>query len=278
MIKKYNELIRKARDYHVIDDKALLLLGDSYEILSGAPEEKRTFDSVITDPPYEFASQGGKLFGRDKASFYEMRDQGLSDGFNLEILELLSGANSMMIFMHNDQVYKILGLLANPRTVLEPYNEDEMQYMPFQKDSYYEKAVIMSWNKTNPMPVANKNYQPDTELFIHFWRQPFFPQGELSEKKRHIYHPVGKSIYDHPTVKPKEIMDKCIVNGSSHGDTVIDPFCGSGSTGVSAIFNGRKFVGIEKDQKYFEIAKERLSAVSGVWQKSEDNQPSFFEV
>lgn len=63
----------------------------------------------------------------------------------------------------------------------------------------------------------------------------------------------------HPTQKPVDLMAYLIRTYTNSGDTVLDFTCGSGSTGVAAIQEGRRFVGIEKDAGYFEIAQRRIS-------------------
>lgn len=67
---------------------------------------------------------------------------------------------------------------------------------------------------------------------------------------------------DHPTPKPLWLMLECLEAFTSPGDTILDPFMGSGTTGVACLRLGRKFIGIEKDPKYFETAKDRLIAES----------------
>ncbi len=62
----------------------------------------------------------------------------------------------------------------------------------------------------------------------------------------------------HPTQKPLALMDWCVENYTSPGDTVIDPYMGSGTTGVSCMRLGRNFIGIEISEQYFDIAKRRI--------------------
>ena len=62
----------------------------------------------------------------------------------------------------------------------------------------------------------------------------------------------------HPTQKPVKIMAYCVNGYTEPGQTILDPFMGSGTTGVAAVQAGRKFIGIELDRKYFEIAVERI--------------------
>lgn len=62
----------------------------------------------------------------------------------------------------------------------------------------------------------------------------------------------------HPTQKPVKLLEDLIKTFSNEGDTVCDLTMGSGSTGVAAINTGRKFIGIEKNDQYFDIAKKRI--------------------
>lgn len=70
----------------------------------------------------------------------------------------------------------------------------------------------------------------------------------------------GGGKAEHPTIKPLALMLALIADFTQPGDTVIDPFAGSGTTGVACLRLGRKFVGIERDEKFFALATERLSA------------------
>jgi site-specific DNA-methyltransferase (adenine-specific) len=63
---------------------------------------------------------------------------------------------------------------------------------------------------------------------------------------------------NHPTVKPVKLMQYLVNLVSTEGATILDPFCGSGSTGVACRNTNRNFIGIEKDESYFEIAKNRI--------------------
>lgn len=65
--------------------------------------------------------------------------------------------------------------------------------------------------------------------------------------------------FDHPTVKPSWLMEALISDFTDPGDLILDPFMGSGTTGVAAIRLGRRFVGFERDEKYFAIAERRIT-------------------
>ena len=74
---------------------------------------------------------------------------------------------------------------------------------------------------------------------------------------------VGKVKSDkgvkHSAPFPEQLANDHIVSWSNEGDTILDPFMGSGTTGKMAVLNNRKFIGIELDDTYFEIAKERIN-------------------
>ena len=63
---------------------------------------------------------------------------------------------------------------------------------------------------------------------------------------------------EHPTQKPVELMEWLVRSYSCAGDLIVDPYMGSGSTGVAAVSNGRRFVGVELETKFFDIACRNL--------------------
>lgn len=85
----------------------------------------------------------------------------------------------------------------------------------------------------------------------------------LSEKNKN-----DKDLYEHPTIKPLELVKKHILHSTNEGDTVLDCFMGSGTTGVACKETGRNFIGIEIDDKYFKIAKDRLNGITASGQTS----------
>ena len=71
----------------------------------------------------------------------------------------------------------------------------------------------------------------------------------------------GNDIRVHPTQKPVGVIAFCLQMLPRDAVSILDPFMGSGTTGVACIRSGRKFIGIEKDAKYFEIAKNRIESI-----------------
>lgn len=78
----------------------------------------------------------------------------------------------------------------------------------------------------------------------------------------------GGDVREHPTQKPLGVMKWCISHLPNDTETILDPFMGSGTTGVACVKMGRKFIGIEKDEEYFEIACRRI--------REAYNQPDIF--
>lgn len=65
----------------------------------------------------------------------------------------------------------------------------------------------------------------------------------------------------HPTQKPEYLLERIILASTEKGQVILDPFCGSGTTGVEAVKYGRKFIGIDVNEEYMEISKKRLEKV-----------------
>ena len=118
-----------------------------------------------------------------------------------------------------------------------------------------------------PMVLAQK---PKEGTFVENWKKyqvglvntkesldGMFP-GTIMEVSKKVRNSETDEKIDHMTVKPVCLISHLIKLFTKQGQTVLDPFLGSGSHGVSAIATGRKFVGFEIEKKYFDIAKKRL--------------------
>jgi len=99
--------------------------------------------------------------------------------------------------------------------------------------------------------VTNNNYGDYTP--VENINDMKYPSSILSYQKPH------PSVSVHPTQKPVELLEYLIKTFTNEGDTVLDNTMGSGSTGVACVNTNRDFIGIEKDEKYFDIAKSRIN-------------------
>lgn len=123
---------------------------------------------------------------------------------------------------------------------------------------------LLVWDKVTP--TANRWYMKNVEFTLYFWKGQARTINNPSSKQL-VRGGIDKAS-GHPTEKPIHLMSEYVFNSSKPGEVVLDPFMGSGTTGVAAIQLARKFVGIEIDPTFFEMACERVSSAY--------NQPDMF--
>jgi site-specific DNA-methyltransferase (adenine-specific) len=243
-----------------------LRLGDCLDPLTGlASLGDKSVDHVITDPPYsrdlylKFRSNkaGGSSAGKEKAS-----RPGGNKGPTAAYLALANEAIGAAEDVAPGCVEQWRRVVSRWSVVFHDAESKEAWRVLF-RDMHVRCGV---WVKTNPMPQVSGD-RPS--------------QGFESIE---IAHPEGKKRWnggghaavwtfgavqgtwgekegnDHPCPKPLALMEKLIRDFSDPGDLILDPFAGSGTTGVAAIRLGRRFIGWEKDPKYHAIALKRLTA------------------
>jgi 16S rRNA G966 N2-methylase RsmD len=123
----------------------------------------------------------------------------------------------------------------------------------------YKRACI--WVKPDSTPQLNGQCPAQgAECFVAAWAGQGHSRWNSGGKRGVYTHCVNGPERDgrHPTEKPRRLMAEIIADFTNPGDTILDPFMGSGTTGVAAVQLGRKFIGIEKDERYFAIACERI--------------------
>lgn len=218
-----------------------LYQGDCLEIMKNI--EDGSVDLVVTDPPYEIATTGAGIYKQaDKQYVKELNS--MKDGFSEEVLdELCRVMKKINIYFFCSQK-QIIPLL---------------DYFVKKKKCNWN---ILSWHKTNPIPACGNKYLTDTEFILFFREKGVKVYGSFDTKRTWYATPLNQSDkkkYRHPTVKPLSILENLVVNSSQEGEVVLDCFMGSGSTGVACKNLNRNFIGIELDEHYFNIAKERTN-------------------
>ena len=228
-----------------------LQCGDCLELLKKIPDN--TIDLVITDPPYEIVAGGaGGAFGADKRNYHNQyavldnethqKNGIICNGFDLVILDELCRCMkkiNIYIWCSKLQVRKLLD-----------YFEDRGCFID-----------ILTWHKTNPTPTCNNTYLSDTEYLIFAREKGVKLYGTYATKKKFYVSPTNKADkkkYGHPTIKPIDITKNIIINSSVEGDTVLDPFMGSGTVGDACVCTNRNFVGFEIEKEYFDTAAKRI--------------------
>ena len=192
-------------------------------------------DAIITDFPYLFKTSGGGKWRKARNNMERIAARGLNKGFDINTFDP-SLYKSFITFCSNDQLHLILPWLAKN----------------------YRRHAVLDWEKTNPVPMANRAYAADKEFYVHGWQRGAHPLGnKFEDMRRSVKCAVGKSKWDHPTVKPDKVMDKIMINVNAA--TILDPLMGSGSTGIAALKAGKKFIGVERDPQSFFIACARIA-------------------
>ena len=124
---------------------------------------------------------------------------------------------------------------------------------------------LLTWHKTNPIPTCNNTYLSDTEYCVFAREGGVKIYGTVETKKKYYVSSCNvsdKELYEHPTIKPEEIITNLIVNSSKENDVVLDCFMGSGTTAVCAKNTKRNFIGFELNPKYWQIAVDRVNGLS----------------
>ena len=218
--------------------------GDCLDILKTIPDN--SVDLVVTDPPYEIATTGGGLAANGQVKQWKQHDlDGMKDGFSPVVLDELCRVMKKIncyFFCSQKQIIPLL------------------RYFVDGKKCNWN---LMSWHKSNPVPACGNKYLSDTEFILFFREKGVKVYGEFATKRTYyvtVSNAKDKKLYGHPTVKPVDIVKNLVINSSQDGDVVMDPFMGTGTTGVAvkAAGGGRKFIGVELDPAYFATAQRRV--------------------
>lgn len=208
----------------------------------------KSVDLVVTDPPYQIDNTvpGG---GSDLAkSFKLMNDDivswNLTKGFDVAIFDELC------------RVMKKINI----------YFWCNGKQLPMYLDYWVTKKKasldVLIWNKTNPCPLFSNKYLSDKEYCLFFRKGAYCKPKTFEQAKTVYYQPMNtkdkRKYGGFPTVKPLNIIRNLVENSSKEGETVLDPFMGTGTTGVACKELNRKFIGMEINEKAFSIAKKRL--------------------
>lgn len=208
------------------DDDCVIYNCDAYELLV---DSDIVADVIITDPPYVVDAVGGGIASKRQ---YIRRIQNFTDGgFDMSILD---HCENWMCFCAKSQLVDLIT----------------------KADTKVSNWMLLTWNKPNPTPFVNGNYLPDTEYIVHKYRRNRL-YGGYADKARYIVHPARQNL-SHPNEKPLPVMAKLVNLASTPGQIVLDPFMGSGTTLVATKGTGRFAIGIEREERYCEIAARRM--------------------
>lgn len=236
--------------------------GDCRILLHGIPDN--SIDAIFADPPYFLSNGGisvhsGKQVCVDKGDWDKGGTPEYIYEFNRQWLALCRTK------LRDDGTIWISGTHHNIHVVMRCLQE-----------LGYKVLNTITWQKTDPPPnLSCRYFNFSTELII--WARKF-------EKKPHkfnyetmkllnggqqmtdVWRIPAVSLWEkqqgkHPTQKPLRLLYRIILASTNEGDTVMDPFSGSGTTGIAANLLGRKYIGIEQDKQFCELSLRRRQAI-----------------
>jgi len=222
--------------------------------------ESKSVDLVLTDPPYNLG-----LFMQNRATNLKAMRENFFGAAGWDDLEFDEWERDMdSLFSELARVIKERGSVIMFMSIIKV---ETIIRLAEKHDFYYKTTGI--WHKRNPMPRnMNLHFINSTEAWIYFTYKKHTGTFNNDGKAIHDFFetsvtPLGEKKYGkHPTQKPVQLLENFVDLLTNENDTVFDPFCGSGSSGVAALLHGRKFIGSEINEEYCRIALERLEQVT----------------
>lgn len=204
--------------------------GDCLELMKDIPDG--SVDMILTDIPYGVVNRsdnGLRNLNKEKADIFDLDMNKMLEEF------YRVSRGQIVIFCGKEQFSSIYEFFANQKGTTRP----------------------IIWHKSNPSPMNGQYvYLSGVELAV--WFKPKGRKVFNAHCKNTVFkHPNG-SRKIHPTQKNVDLFEELIIDNTNENEIVFDPFMGSGTTGVACLNTNRKFIGIELDEHYFNLAKERI--------------------
>ena len=231
--------------------RAMLMRGDCRSYFPALQSE--SIDMIFTDPPYNYAqySTGNIVFKHRKDINNDIAswDYAFDPGEVAPVFQrLLSPKGNLFVFCGRNTIGTWHMLL----------------------DDQFDSCQLFTWHKPNPTPQIRKTgFLNSTEHVLCFWNKGHI-WNFLTQKEMHNCRTFNKCagkerIKDpyHPTQKPIALLRHLISIASNPGSIVLDPYMGLGSIGVAALELGRRYVGMELHNEYFDAARRRIDNSAG---------------
>lgn len=253
--------VAPARPYYADPVGFSLYHGDSLELLEAMEPEQ--FDLVFADPPYFLSNDGvtcksGRMVSVNKGRWDRSKGVEENHAFNLRWLEacqrLLTPNGSIFVSGTQHVIYS-LGYA--------------MQCLD------YKILNDIAWFKVNPPPnLSCRYFTHGTETIIwaardqkskHTFNYKEMKEDNGGKQMKNLWSIMSprkaeKQHGKHPTQKPIKLLDRIVRAASDEGGRILDPFCGSSTTGLAAVLNGRQFVGIDQSTEYLDLSIRRFEA------------------
>ena len=234
------------------------MLGDCLERMKEIPDS--SVDMVLTDPPYGTTACKWDAIIPLEPMWEQLKRVIKPNG---AIVMTASQPFTSSLVMSNPKLFKYEWIWEKSKAS----NFIQVKYQPLKN---FESVLVFCKNKTtyNPQMVDGESYKPragkkKTEVYNEIPNHTFRNGSDGKRYPKAIqYFKTSESEgkVQHPTQKPIALFEYLIKTYTNEGETVLDFAMGSGTTGVACKNLNREFIGIEKDEKYFEIARARIEA------------------
>lgn len=219
-----------------------LYLGDCLEVMRNLPE----VDHVITDPPYE--DELHNAIGRIRRK--DGREMIQSLGFN--------GVNQS-----RRDICKEVVRVSTGWAIIFTLAEGVREWRDFLQEFGAKYDTCLAWVKPDSTPRMNgQGAARGFECAVTSWCSGGYRKWNAGGKRGVYTHLTNQRDRDgrHPTEKPIPLMAELLADFTNEGQLILDPFMGSGTTGVACARMGRRFIGIEMNEEYFNVACERIES------------------
>ena len=241
-----------------------LILGDSFKILKKITP--KSIDMIFADPPYFLSNDGiscsgGKIVSVNKGEWDKPLSIEDKHKFNRKWLKLCYEV------LKDDGTIWISGTMHNIYSVGLALEQEGFKIIN-----------NITWKKLNPPPNISCRY------FVHSTETILWAKKNVKNAKHTFNYETMKELNDnkqmkdvwetsltkksekkcgtHPTQKPLEILNRIILASTNEGNLILDPFNGSGTTGIAALKLNRKYIGIDKEKEYLDLTIRRKEEIN----------------
>ena len=241
-----------------------LICGDTFEML---PQFDFRFDMIFADPPYFLSNggisvQSGKVVCVNKGDWDKGMSQEDINEFNLKWISLCREKLKENGTIWISGTYHNIFSVANALTRLG-----------------FKILNVITWAKTNPPPnISCRYFTYSTEFIIwarkkekvaHYYNYELMKHINDDKQMTDVWRlpaiaPWEKKCGKHPTQKPLCVLSRIILASTKPRAWILDPFAGSSTTGIAANLLGRQYLGIERDEKFAAISKDRREEIENL--------------
>lgn len=242
------------------DSSSAVYLSDTFEALQNMHEE--CVDMIFADPPYFLSNDGiscsgGKAVSVNKGEWDKIGTFEEKHEFNRQWIRLCR-----RVLKPNGTIW-ISGTMHNIYSVGAALEQENFKIIN-----------NITWQKTNPPPnLACRCFTHSTETILwaqkndvdarHYFNYKLMKELNGGKQMKDVWSgaltpAVEKRFGKHPTQKPLYLLEQIILASTHENDIVLDPFCGSSTTGVACKKLGRNFIGIDNNEEYIDLSVKRL--------------------